>query len=107
MTKTLKLIALACVAFCVFTFAKKPSTEINVIPYPQSVEVGKGVFKGAGANFNCDQNIDADCVTLIRDFADQLTYVSGRVNSFALPVGLAKTAAEGSMKGFIFLKDNA
>ena len=107
MTKTLKLIALACVAFCVFTFAKKPSTEINVIPYPQSVEVGKGVFKGAGANFNCDLIIDADCVTLIRDFADQLTYVSGRVNSFALPVGLAKTAAEGSMKGFIFLKDNA
>lgn len=107
MKKTLRLIALACAVLAVFTFAKKPETVINVIPYPQSVEVGKGFFKGAGANFNCDQSIDAECVRLIRDFADKITYVTGRVNSFAIPVGLAKTAQTGEMKGFIFLKDNA
>ena len=107
MKKTLRLIALACAVLAVFTFAKKPETVINVIPYPQSVEIGKGFFKGAGANFNCDQSIDAECVRLIRDFADKITYVTGRVNSFAIPVGLAKTAQTGEMKGFIFLKDNA
>ena len=85
--------------------AKKASAVINVIPYPQSVEIGKGTFKGAGANFNCDQAIDAESIKLIRDFADKLTFVSGRTNSFASPIGLAKAAESGDLKGFIFLKD--
>ena len=38
--------------------AKDKTVEINVIPYPQSVEIGKGQFKAAGATFNCDQAID-------------------------------------------------
>ena len=52
--------------------AKKTETVINVVPYPQSVEIGKGAFKGAGANFNCDQAIDAESARLIRDFADRI-----------------------------------
>ena len=87
--------------------AKKTETVINVVPYPQSVEIGKGAFKGAGANFNCDQAIDAESTRLIRDFADRITFVSGRTNSFASPVGLSKAAVDGKMKGFIFLKDGA
>ena len=87
--------------------AKKTETVINVVPYPQSVEIGKGAFKGAGANFNCDQAIDAESVNLIRGFADRITFVSGRTNSFASPIGLAKAAQDGKMKGFIFLKDNS
>lgn len=85
--------------------AKKTETVINVVPYPQSVEIGKGAFKGAGANFNCDQAIDAESARLIRDFADRITFVSGRTNSFASPLGLSKAAVDGKMKGFIFLKD--
>ena len=87
--------------------AKKTETVINVVPYPQSVEIGKGAFKGAGANFNCDQAIDAESARLIRDFADRITFVSGRTNSFASPVGLSKAAVDGKMKGFVFLKDGA
>ena len=87
--------------------AKKTETVINVVPYPQSVEIGKGAFKGAGANFNCDQAIDAESARLIRDFADRITFVSGRTNSFASPLGLSKAAVDGKMKGFIFLKDGA
>ena len=87
--------------------AKKTETVINVVPYPQSVEMGKGAFKGAGANFNCDQAIDTESARLIRDFADRITYVSGRTNSFASPVGLEKVVGEGKMKGFIFLKDGS
>ena len=85
--------------------AKKTETVINVIPYPQSVEVGKGTFKGAGANFNCDQSIDAGAQNAIKEFADRLSLVSGRVSSYATPVGLGKNCDK--VKGFIFLNDAA
>ena len=85
--------------------AKKTETVINVIPYPQSVEIGKGSFKGAGANFNCDQSIDSRSVAIIREFAEAMTYVSGRTNSFASPLGLKKVVETGKMKGFFFLND--
>ena len=85
--------------------AKGTETMINVIPYPQNVEVGKGHFKGAGANFNCDQAVDAKSQELIRKFADKITFVSGRVCSYATPVGLAD--GHSKVKGFLFLKDTA
>ncbi|MBR4755782.1 MAG: beta-N-acetylhexosaminidase [Bacteroidales bacterium] len=89
--------------------AKKAETVINVIPYPQSVQIGKGTFKGVGANFNCDPGIDKGSIALIRDFADKMTYISGKTNSFASPIGLAKAAQDkdSKMKGFVFLKDGA
>ena len=85
--------------------AKKAETVINVIPYPQSVEIGKGTFKGAGANFNCDMAIDSKSIAMIRKFADEITFVTGRTNSFATPVGLTKVLSTGKAKGFIFIKD--
>lgn len=85
--------------------AKKTETVINVIPYPQSVEVGKGSFKGAGANFNCDQSIEAKTQEIIKELADRITLVSGRICSYATPVGLEKSIAKA--KGFIFLKDSS
>lgn len=85
--------------------AKKTETVINVIPYPQSVEVGKGSFKGAGANFNCDQSIEAKTQEIIKELADRITLVSGRICSYATPVGLEKSVAKA--KGFIFLKDSS
>ncbi len=84
--------------------AKEAETTINVIPYPQSVEVGKGTFKGAGANFNCDQAIDGESQAIIKEFADKITFISGRICSYATPVGLSKDS--GKVKGFIFLKDS-
>ena len=84
--------------------AKEAETAINVIPYPQSVEIGKGMFKGAGANFNCDQAIDEASQAIIKEFADKITFISGRICSYATPVGLSKDS--GKVKGFIFLKDS-
>jgi hexosaminidase len=78
---------------------------INVIPYPQNVEVGKGSFKGAGAGFNCDQAIDARSQQAIKELADRMTLISGRTSSFAAPVGLTKEYSK--MKGFIFIKDGS
>ena len=104
MKRIISIFALAC-ALLPSAVAKKAETVINVIPYPQSVEIGKGTFKGAGANFNCDQAIDSKSIELIRNFAGKITYITGRTNSFASPVGLAKAAQDGKMKGFVFLKD--
>ncbi|MBP5219029.1 MAG: beta-N-acetylhexosaminidase [Bacteroidales bacterium] len=87
--------------------AKKQETVVNVIPYPQSVEIGKGSFKASGANFNCDQNIDAKSQKAIKEFADKITFISGRTCSFAVPVGLANSLSDGKMKGFVFLKDDS
>nr|MCR5132748.1 beta-N-acetylhexosaminidase [Bacteroidales bacterium] len=80
---------------------------INVIPYPQSVEIGKGSFKASGANFNCDLNIDVKSQKAIKEFADKITFVSGRTCSFAVPVGLSDSFASGKIKGFLFLKDDS
>lgn len=103
MKKVINIIALALLFASCSMKAKESETTINVIPYPQGVEVGKGTFKGAGANFNCDQAIDAKSQEIIKEFADKITFVSGRICSYATPVGLAKDCAK--VKGFIFLKD--
>lgn len=105
MKRILTLIALALIAAAGPLSAKNSETVINVIPYPQSVEVDKGSFKGAGANFNCDQTIDEKSQKLIRELADRITFVSGRISSFATPVGLGKDCSK--VKGFIFLKDTS
>lgn len=103
MKKVINIIALALLFVSCSMKAKESETTINVIPYPQGVEVGKGTFKGAGANFNCDQAVDAKSQVIIKELADKITYVSGRICSYATPVGLANDCAK--VKGFIFLKD--
>ena len=47
--------------------------------------------------------MDAKSQVIIKELADKITYVSGRICSYATPVGLAKDCAK--VKGFIFLKD--
>lgn len=103
MKKVINIIALALLFASCSMKAKESETTINVIPYPQSVEVGKGTFKGAGANFNCDQAIDAKSQEIIKEFADKITFVSGRICSYATPMGLDKDYDK--VKGFIFLND--
>lgn len=103
MKKIINVIALALLFASCSMKAKEAETAINVIPYPQSVEVGKGSFKGAGANFNCDQAIDGKSQAVIKEFADKITFVSGRICSYATPVGLSKDSDK--VKGFIFLRD--
>ena len=105
MRKIINIIALALLFASCSLKAKDAETTINVIPYPQSVKVEKGFFKGAGANVNCDQAIDPQSQTVIKEFADKISFVSGRICSFATSVGLEKSAS--SVKGFLFLKDSS
>lgn len=83
----------------------KTEQRIDVIPRPQHVEMGSGTFKAAGAVFNCDGSIDAQSQLRIKELADRITFVSGRICSFATPVGIAEAAGKGKMKGFVFLRD--
>ena len=104
MKRIFNLVAFALLLVPCTTMAKEVGTSINVIPYPQTVEVTKGTFKGAGANFNCDQSVDPKSQALIKALADRMTFVSGRISSYAAPVGLGKDYSK--VKGFIFLKDS-
>ena len=103
MKRIFNLVAFALLLMPCTMKAREIETPINVIPYPQSVEVAKGTFKGAGANFNCDKSVDPKSQALIRALADRMTFVSGRINSYAAPVGLGKDYSK--VKGFIFLND--
>ena len=105
MRKIIRVIVLSLLLVPCALNAKETETAINVIPCPQNVEIGKGTFKAAGANFNCDQSIDAKSQAVIKDLADRMTLVSGRISSFATPVGLSKDCSKA--KGFIFLKDSS
>ena len=119
MKHTFRIIASLSLLIPAVLSAKKAETKIDVIPYPQSVQIGKGQFKAAGAIFNCDPAIEETTQKVIKAFADQITFVSGRTCSFASPVGMASAASEigkkdkvlifnvnaASMKGFVFLKD--
>ena len=65
MKKFFRICALVSLLIPAALSAKKTETVINVIPYPQSVEIGSGTFKGTGAIFNCDLEIDSKSMSLI------------------------------------------
>ncbi len=90
-----------------FPAGAKEETTIDIIPRPCLVEAGKGTFKAAGAIFNCDPRIDRTAQKAIREFADKITFVSGRICSFATPVGLSGVLEGGKYKGFLFIRDDA
>ena len=107
MKKTLTLLLSAALALGCESGAKETIDQINVIPYPNKVELGKGSFKAAGASFNCEEGLSQASLEQIRELAASLTLVSGKTSSVASPSGLAASAREGSLKGFVFLKDAA
>ena len=77
----------------------------DIMPAPQKIEMAKGSFKVKGVNINCDPALDAATVKVVRKFADRLTLVTGKTSSVASPIGLARTAASGGIKGLCFVKD--
>ena len=87
--------------------AAKEEKVLNLIPFPQSVQLGKGSFKASGATFNGDPGIDARSREVIAQFADRLALVSGKTNSIAFPAGLDAVATQGKAKGFLFLLDKS
>lgn len=103
--KTIVIAAAVLTSIC--AGAKQKTTSIDIVPCPKSVEIQKGSFKAGGAAFNCDPALDKASYKVITKFANQLTMVSGKTSTIASPVGLAKSAKEGTTKGFAFYKDDS
>ena len=81
--------------------------DFRIIPEPQSIEILKGSFKAVGAAVNCDPSFDDGCLAAIRSFSNTLSLASGKMSSFATPVGIISASEKGIVKGFVFIKDNS
>ncbi len=88
----------------VLGWAAKPSVP-EIVPAPQKIEMAKGSFKVKGVSINCDPTFDAATLKLVRQFADKLSLVSGRMSDVASPIGLVKAVESGNTKGLCFIKD--
>ena len=88
----------------VLGWAAKPSVP-EIVPAPQKIEMAKGSFKVKGVSINCDPTFDAATLRLVRQFADKLSLVSGRMSDVASPIGLVKAVESGNTKGLCFIKD--
>ena len=88
----------------VMAWAAKPSVP-EIVPMPQKIEMAKGSFKMKGVSINCDPMTDAATLRAVRQFADRLSLVSGKMSDVASPIGLAKAVESGNSKGLYFIKD--
>lgn len=84
-------------ALAVILFSCTPSVEtINVVPYPNEVEIKSGTFDAAGADFHYPEAADEGTKNIIEAFASQLSLVSGKES----------VAGNGtSREGFVFILD--
>ena len=84
-------------------FAK--DVVIRIVPQPESIELTGGTFKAIGASVNCDDAFDAASRTVAQDFAARMSLATGKVSSFAVPVGITSSVMSGKIKGFVFIRD--
>ena len=88
----------------VLAWAAVPAVP-DIVPMPQKIEMAKGSFKVKGVSINCDPTMDAATLKAVRQFADNLSLVTGRMSDVASPIGLAKAVESGNTKGLCFLND--
>lgn len=84
--------------------AKDPEGKLNIIPYPQSVETGKGTLKISGMPFYCDPSMDSISRANVSAFASKLSLVSGKISTTVVGISSSATLPQ---KGFVFLRDNS
>ena len=96
MKKILLFASLALAAAC--TTEVHQSNVLDVIPYPNEVQVGEGTFNAKGAAVAYEESLDEATVNVIKAFADKLTAISG-----AASVATAGTAETG----FVFAYNEA
>ena len=87
--------------------AKTNETDLNIIPQPQSITMGKGSFKVKGANFNYDSSLEGRTIKAIAALADDLYVATEKASSIAGATGVSASTPLSSLKGFYFLKDSS
>ena len=80
MKKFAFLFALAAILVSCHTPEAQPFT---VIPMPNSVEMGQGVFKVAGADIYVEEALPAEVLAVVERFAGRMAVVSGRENKIS------------------------
>ena len=79
-----KIFLILTVAFAASCAADRhESNVLDVIPYPNDVQVGEGVFDAKGAPVTYDAALDEATVNIIRSFAQKLSAASGAENLLA------------------------
>lgn len=94
MKKIFLLLSVVLAAAC--ATETKEGNILNVVPYPNEVQMGEGVFDAKGAAVTYDQAIEAPAVNVITAFAEKLSVVSGVQN--AVSAGTADN-------GFVFVQN--
>ena len=75
----MKKIAFAALAIAMAVACNKPEAQpFSVIPMPNDVSFGEGVFKVAGADIYVDEALPQDIVSVAQNFADRMALVSGK-----------------------------
>ena len=75
MKKLFLLLTIAIAASCATEVHQ--SNVLDVVPYPNEVQVGEGVFNAKGAAVTYSESLDEASANVIKAFADQLTAISG------------------------------
>ena len=88
------IIAFVAVVACVACSTVAENPKITVVPFPNEIVLGEGVFDAKGASVAYDSALDAATVNVINAFAQKLSFVSGAES----PV-----SAGASDKGFVFV----
>ena len=80
----MKKIAFLFALAAILVSCHKPEAQpFTVIPMPNSVEMGQGLFKVAGADIYVDEAIPAEALAVVERFADRMALVSGRENKIS------------------------
>ncbi len=92
-----KAFLLAAVIFVASSCCRTEKNTINVVPYPNKVEIAKGSFNAAGAGFSISDDIDAASRNVIMNFAERLSAATGKTSTIEV---------NSSDKGFTFTLDS-
>ena len=86
------LLFTAAVLMMTFVVSAVAQSKLNIIPYPNEVNLVDGYFKVKGASVTYDASFDDVTIAAIKSFAEKLSYVSGSKISIK----------NNSAKGFLF-----
>ena len=95
MKKLFLLLTIAAAASC--TSQVQQGDVLDVVPYPNEVCIGEGLFEAKGASVTYDETLDEASVNVINLFAQKLSEISGKQSPVA--AGVAET-------GFVFQADS-
>ncbi len=80
---------------------------LNIVPQPESIELRKGSFKIIGTGLNADPSLSQESLLAIQNLANSISKASGKISSFAKPIGIDVSASKGEIKGMVFLLDRS